>query len=74
LCQPGRGFLGQDLNDALGLGAAAQVSERIEHRTIGFLDPIPFDALTVRDASGVLSERDLALEFLGERGLATHRA
>src|ERR1700722_2093503 len=71
--QPGRGLRGQDLNDWPGLRAATQSSQRIEHRTVGFLASISFDALTVRDVNGSLAKRDLALEFLGQRGLADTR-
>src|SRR6202041_2435766 len=60
----------QDPNDGIGPRAAAQTSQRIEHRTVGFLASIPFDALTVRHVSGPLAKGDLTLEFPGQRGLA----
>src|ERR1700733_13031374 len=73
LCQPGRGFCEEDLNDRAGLRTAAQAPQRMEHRTVGFLASIPFDALTVRHVNGPLAKGDLTLEFLGQRGLAYPR-
>jgi hypothetical protein len=71
---PGGGRLAGDwapkYNDRIGLRAAAQSSERLEHRTVGFLASNPFDALTVRDVNRPLARRDLALEFLNQRGLS----
>jgi hypothetical protein len=70
LRKPGRGICRQDPNDRIGLRAATQSSERLKHRTVGFLAPNPFDALTVRDVNRPLACRDLALEFLNQRGLS----
>ena len=56
-----------------GQAAPAQLSQRIEHRSVGFLASIPFDALTMGDVNGPLTHRDLALEFLGQRSLADAR-
>ena len=73
LRQPGRGFCRQDPDERLSLRATAQSPQRIEHRTVGFLASIPFDALTMGDVNGPLTHRDMALEFLGQRGLADPR-
>src|SRR6202522_4833549 len=73
LREPSGGFRGEDPDERLGLRAAAKLSQRIEHRTVGFLASIPFDALPMHDADGPLANRDPALEFLGQCGLADPR-
>src|SRR6202789_1841387 len=64
LRQPGRRFCRQDPDERLSLRAAAQSSQRIEHRTVGFLASISFDALPTGDVNGPLTHRDLALEIV----------
>src|SRR6202041_3916765 len=73
LREPRRGFCCEDLNDRPGLRAAAQLSQRIEHRTVGFLASIPFDALPMHDTDGPLASRDLALQLFRQGSLADPR-
>src|SRR5580698_5205298 len=73
LREPRWSFCCEDLNDRAALRAAAQLSQRIEHRTVGFLASIPFDALPTHDTDGPLAHRNLTLEFFSQRGLADSR-
>src|SRR6202021_1087498 len=70
LRQPRWGVCREDTNDRLGLRTAAQSSQRIEYRTVGFLASIPLYALSVRDANGEIANRDLAREHFGQSGLS----
>ncbi len=60
----------QNLDERVSLRAGTQSPQSLEHRVIRFLAPEAFHTLSARNAQGKCSCRELAPEFIDQRGLA----